>query len=101
MTNYFKVYLKSKSNVEAFTFKKKEDVVNLLNKANKQGYESYIIIKRLKQGTDLPIARGTFSTECEVVYVDGLDTDWRVVGHNVVLWDKYKEEQKSDKGENR
>lgn len=29
MTNYFKVYLKSKSNVEAFTFKKKEDVVKL------------------------------------------------------------------------
>lgn len=101
MTNYFKVYLRGTSGIEKHVFKKKGEVINLINKANKQGYESYMVIKRLKKETDITVARGTFSTECEVVYVDGLDTDWRVVGHNVVLWDKYKENPKPKEGENR
>lgn len=36
------------------------------------------------------------SQECKVVYVDGLDTDWRVVGANVVNWDKYKKAKEDE-----
>lgn len=90
MTNYFKVYLTSKKSRQCVSAKNKAQVINILNQANKEGFMSYLIIKRIKPSTDVPIARGDFSKECKVVYVDGLDTDWRVVGANVVNWDKYK-----------
>lgn len=89
MTNYFKVYLTSKKSRQCIIAKNKAEVIKILNQANKEGFMSYLIIKRIKD-TDVPIARGDFSKECKVVYVDGLDTDWRVVGANVVNWDKYK-----------
>lgn len=90
MTNYFKVYLTSKKSRQCIIAKNKAQVLRILNQANKEGFMSYLIIKRIKPNTDVPIARGDFSKECKVVYVDGLDTDWRVVGGNVVNWDKYK-----------
>lgn len=90
MTNYFKVYLTSKKSRHCVIAKNKAEVIKILNQANKEGFMSYLIIKRIKPSTDVPIARGDFSKECKVVYVDGLDTDWRVVGANVVNWDKYK-----------
>ena len=96
MTNYFKVYLRSTKGWQKVIAKNKAEVINVLNNANKEGYMSYTIIKRIKQGTDVPIARGTFSKECKVVYVDGLDTDWRVVGANVVNWDKYKKAKEDE-----
>ena len=98
MTNYFKVYLKSKQEYQKVIAKNKAEVIRILNQANKEGFMSYLIIKRIKPSTDVPIARGNFSKECKVVYVDGLDTDWRVVGANVVNWDKYK---KAKEGEER
>ena len=90
MTNYFKVYLTSKNGRIKVIAKNKAEVIKILNQAKKEGYMSYLIIKRIKPSTDVPIARGDFSKECKVVYVDGLDTDWRIVGANVVNWDKYK-----------
>lgn len=98
MTNYFKVYLTSKNGRQCVVAKNKAGVINVLNNANKEGFMSYLIIKRIKPNTDVPIARGDFSKECKVVYVDGLDTDWRIVGANVVDWDKYK---KAKEGEER
>ena len=98
MTNYFKVYLTSKNGRIKVIAKNKAEVIKILNQAQKEGFISYLIIKRIKQGTDVLIARGNFSKECKVVYVDGLDTDWRVVGANVVNWDKYK---KAKEGEER
>ena len=98
MTNYFKVYLKGNKGYQKVIAKNKAQVINILNQANKEGFMSYLIIKRIKPNTDVPIARGDFSKECKVVYVDGLDTDWRVVGANVVDWDKYK---KAKEGEER
>jgi len=98
MTNYFKVYLKSKQGYQKVIAKNKAEVINVLNNANKEGFMSYLIIKRIKPSTDIPIARGDFSKECKVTYVDGLDTDWRVVGANVVDFDKYK---KAKEGEER
>ena len=89
MTNYFKVYLRSTKGRLCVVAKNKAGVINVLNNANKEGFMSYLIIKRIKN-TDVPIARGNFSKECKVKYVDGLDTDWRIVGGNVVNWDKYK-----------
>ena len=98
MTNYFKVYLTSKKSRQKVIAKNKAEVIKILNQAKKEGYMSYLIIKRIKPSTDVPIARGDFSKECKVVYVDGLDTDWRIVGANVVDWDKYK---KAKEGEER
>lgn len=97
MTNYFKVYLTSKKSRQCVIAKNKAQVINILNQANKEGFMSYLIIKRIKPSTDVPIARGDFSKECKVVYVDGLDTDWRVVGANVVNWDKYKENEEEER----
>ena len=97
MTNYFKVYLKSKQGYQKVIAKNKAEVLKILNQANKDGFMSYLIIKRIKD-TDVPIARGNFSKECKVTYVDGLDIDWRIVGANVVDWDKYK---KAKEGEER
>lgn len=99
MTNYFKVYLTSKNGRQCVTARNKAGVINVLNNANKEGFISYLIIKRIKD-TDVPIARGTFSKECKVTYVDGLDTDWRIVGANVVDWNKYKK-AKGDEEEER
>lgn len=96
MTNYFKVYLTSKKSRQCVIAKNKAQVINILNQANKEGYMSYLIIKRIKPSTDVPIARGSFSKECKVVYVDGLDIDWRVVGANVVNWDKYKKAKEDE-----
>lgn len=98
MTNYFKVYLKGNKGYQKVIAKNKAEVLKILNQAKKEGYMSYLIIKRIKPNTDVPIARGNFSEECKVTYVDWLDTDWRVVGANVVNWDKYK---KAKEGEER
>ena len=97
MTNYFKVYLTSKKSRQCVIAKNKAQVINILNQANKEGFMSYLIIKRIKPSTDIPIARGDFSKECKVTYVDGLDTDWRVVGANVVNYSKYKENEEEER----
>ena len=97
MTNYYKVYLTSKSGRQCVVAKNKAGVINVLNNAIKEHYLSYTIIKCIK-GTDIPISRGNLYKECKVKYVDGLDTDWRIVGQNVVNWDKYK---KAKEGEER
>jgi hypothetical protein len=98
MTNYFKVYLISTKGRQCVVAKNKAGVINVLNNAIKEHYLSYLIIKCIKGNTDIPIARGNLYKECKVTYVDGLDTDWRIVGVNVVNWDKYK---KSKEGEER
>ena len=97
MTNYFKVYLTSKKSRQCVIAKNKAEVIKILNQANKEGFMSYLIIKRIKPSTDVPIARGDFSKECKVVYVDGLDTDWRIVGANVVNYSKYKENEEEER----
>lgn len=95
MTNYFKIYLTSKNGRIKVIAKNKAGVINVLNNAIKEHYLSYLIIKCIK-GTDIPIARGNLYKECKVKYVDGLDTDWRVVGANVVNWDKYKKAKEDE-----
>lgn len=97
MTNYFKVYLTSKNGRIKVIAKNKAEVIKILNQANKEGFISYLIIKRIKPSTDVPIARGNFSKECKVTYVDGLDTDWRIVGANVVNYSKYKENEEEER----
>lgn len=96
MTNYFKVYLTSTKGRQCVVARNKAGVINVLNNANKEGFISYLIIKRIKD-TDIPIARGNLYKECKVKYVEGLDTDWRIVGANVVDWDKYKEREEEER----
>ena len=97
MTNYYKVYLTSTKGRQCVVAKNKAGVINVLNNAIKEHYLSYTIIKCIKD-TDIPISRGNLYKECKVKYVDGLDTDWRIVGNMVVNWDKYK---KAKEGEER
>ena len=37
----------------------------------------------------MPVLHGYFSTECKIVEVERLDTDWRIVGQSVVDYGKY------------
>lgn len=97
MTNYFKIYLRGTKGWQKIIAKNKSEVIKTLNQANKEGFATYIIVKRIKPNTDILIGRGSFSRECKVVYVDGLDTDWRVVGHKVVDWQKYKNNKEEER----
>lgn len=91
MTQYFKVYLTSKTGkVSKKIAKDKTEVMEILKKAKKEGFLEYSVVKRIKPNTDIPIGSGTFYTECRVTFVENLDVDWRVVGQNVVDWDKFK-----------
>ena len=96
MTNYFKVYLISTKGRQCVVAKNKAGVINVLNNAIKEHYLSYLIVKCIK-GTDIPIARGNLYKECKVKYVEGLDTDWRIVGANVVNYSKYKENEEEER----
>lgn len=99
MTNYFKVYLTSKTGkVSKRIAKDKAEVMEILKQARKEGFIDYSVVKRIKPKTDIAIGYGAFYKECKVTFVDRLDVDWRVVGQNVVNWDKYK---KAKEGEER
>ena len=91
MTQYFKVYLTSKTGKTSKRIAKdKAKVMEILKKAKKEGFLEYSVVKRIKPNTDIPIGSGTFYTECRVTFVENLEVDWRVVGQNVVNWDKFK-----------
>ena len=97
MTNYFKVYLTSKTGkISKQIAKDKVDVMKILQQAKKEGFLNYIVIKRIKHGTDITIGQGSFYKECKVSFVENLETDWRVVGNMVVNYKKYKEYLESE-----
>lgn len=99
MTQYFKVYLTSRTGkISKRIAKDKAEVMEILKKAKKEGFLEYSVVKKIKPNTDIPIGSGTFYTECRVTFVENLEVDWRVVGQNVVNWDKYK---KAKEGEER
>ena len=97
MTNYYKVYLKNNKGYQKQIAKDKAGVINILNQAKKEGFKRYLIIRTLKNSTDIPIAMGELSKECKVKYVEGLDTDWRIVGSRVVDWNKYKNSEEEER----
>ena len=97
MTQYFKVYLTSKTGkISKRIAKDKAEVMEILKKAKKEGFLEYSVVKRIKPNTDIPIGSGTFYTECRVTFVENLEVDWRVVGQNVVNWDKYKKAKEGE-----
>ena len=97
MTNYFKVYLTSKTGkVSKRIAKDKAEVMKILKQAKKEGFIDYSAVKRIKPKTDIAIGYGAFYKECKVTFVDRLDVDWRVVGQNVVDWDKYKKAKEGE-----
>ncbi len=97
MTNYFKVYLGSKNGITKKIAKNKAEVMEILEQSKKEGYMNYTVIKRIKPNTDVPIGYGSFTKECKVSFVDNLETDWRVVGTNVVDYKKYKEIEEEER----
>ena len=97
MTNYFKVYLTSKTGkVSKRIAKDKAEVMEILKQARKEGFIDYSVVKRIKPKTDIAIGYGAFYKECKVTFVDRLDVDWRVVGENVVDWNKYKKAKEGE-----
>lgn len=97
MTQYFKVYLTSRTGkISKRIAKDKAEVMEILKKAKKEGFLEYSVVKRIKPNTDIPIGSGTFYTECRVTFVENLEVDWRVVGQNVVNWDKYKKAKEGE-----
>ena len=97
MTQYFKVYLTSRTGkISKRIAKDKVEVMEILKKAKKEGFLEYSVVKRIKPNTDIPIGSGTFYTECRVTFVENLEVDWRVVGQNVVNWDKYKKAKEGE-----
>jgi predicted transcriptional regulator len=96
MTNYFKIYLGSKKGITKKIAKTKEEVMEILEQAKKEGFKNYMVIKRIKSNTDVTIGQGSFSRECKVSFIESLDTDWRIVGANVVDWNKYKKAKEDE-----
>ena len=97
MTNYFKVYLTSKTGkISKRIAKDKAEVMEILKQAKKEGFIDYSVVKRIKPKTDVAIGCGAFYKECNVTFVDRLDVDWRVVGQNVVDWNKYKKAKEGE-----
>lgn len=97
MTSYFKVYLTSKTGkISKRIAKDKAEVMRILEQAKKEGFVSYTVSKRIKPKTDVTIGYGAFYKECKVRFVENLDVDWRVVGQNVVDWDKYKKAKEGE-----
>lgn len=97
MTQYFKIYLTSRTGkISKRIAKDKAEVMEILKKAKKEGFLSYTVSKRIKPKTDVAIGYGAFYKECKVTFVDRLDIDWRVVGQNVVDWDKYKKAKEDE-----
>ena len=91
MTNYFKVYITGKNKIKKYTkIKQPDDVIKLLNSAKQGGDISYSIIKRTKQGTDIPLISGNFEKELDEEIIKGkLNLDIRIVtneygGRNLV-----------------
>lgn len=96
MTNYFVVKVKpKKGSWKVKKVKKVEEALKILERAKMLHYERYAIIKNLKNPpTDVPLASGYFSDECKVVEVEDLDVDYRIVGHQVVIYDQYIKSKK-------
>jgi predicted transcriptional regulator len=90
MTNYFKVYLKPRNKGwKKIEVKTSEEVRKILQEAQSKHYEKYMIIKRIKRQTDIPIMQGYFTKECKVIEVEKLDVDWRIIGQSVVNYGDY------------
>ena len=91
MTNYFKVYVtdfKSGKTVKIIV-KTPNEVRKIINQVNNGKYQ---VIKRIKGSTDVPVALGWVSNGARKVLNDHIDTDYRIVGRNVVEYKKNEKE---------
>ena len=81
MTNYFIVYITGNNKTTKHNhIKKQEDVINLLVDAKQAGSIRYLIIKRTKQGTDVPLLRGDFKNDFDIKKIqEEIDVDFRIV----------------------
>ncbi len=86
MTNYFKVYLQRKDgSYFKQIVKSKEEVRKIIDNTEAMNYYKYIVVRRIKGNTDIPVASGYFSKEVKVVVVDNLETDYKIVAGQVVI----------------
>ena len=92
MTNYFKVYLTDYGSGKTIKVivKTPNEVRKLINQVKNGKYQ---VVKRIKQSTDVPVALGSVHNGVRRVLSDQLDTDYRVVGNNVVDYTRYKKAQ--------
>ena len=92
MTNYFKVYITNYDNGKTgkVVVKTSQEVREIIGRL-KNG--RYSVVKRIKQSTDVPVALGSVHNGVQRVLSDQLDTDYRIVGNNVVDYTRYKKAQ--------
>lgn len=92
MTNYFKVYITNYDNGKTakIVVKTSQEVREIIGRLKNGKYQ---IIKRIKGGTDVPVGLGFVSNGARRVLNDHIDTDYRVVGNNVVDYGGYKKAQ--------
>ena len=92
MTNYFKVYITNYDNGKSakVVVKTSQEVREIIGRLKNGKYQ---VVKRIKQGTDVPVALGSVHNGVRRVLSDQLDTDYRVVGNNVVDYTRYKKVQ--------
>ena len=81
MTNYFIVYITGNNKTTKRNhIKKQEDVINLLVDAKQAGSIRYLIIKRTKQGTDVPLLRGDFKNGFDIKKIqEEINVDFQIV----------------------
>lgn len=92
MTNYFKVYITNFDNGKTakIVVKTSQEVREIIGRLKNGKYQ---VVKRIKQSTDVPVALGSVHNGVQRVLSDQLDTDYRVVGNNVVDYTRYKKAQ--------
>ena len=92
MTNYFKVYITNFDNGKTgkIVVKTSQEVREIIGRLKNGKYQ---VIKRIKGGTDVPVGLGFVSNGARRVLNDHIDTDYRVVGNNVVDYTRYKKAQ--------
>lgn len=101
MTNYFRVYIRTRTyKIKNIKVKKPEQVLKIINAAKQRGCISYMIQKYIKPNTEAVIAQGELQTDKEIE-IPELYADWRIIDGRVVDWSKYPHCMKKNRGDER
>lgn len=92
MTNYYKVYITNLNNGKStkIQVKNADEVKSIIFSLKDCKYQ---VIKRIKGGTDVPVASGTVYNGERRILHNGLDIDYRIVDGKVVDYKKYQEDE--------
>lgn len=102
MTNYFRVYVRTKTyKMKNIKVKKPEQVLKVLNAAKERGAVSCTIQKYIKPNVEAVIAYRDLTNKDEKIEIPELYADWRIIDGRVVDWSKYPHCMKKNRGDER